>query len=133
MFTYQLNYFAMKTISNANVKFPKPFKFAMYLLLVSALCFLNYISLSANDPAHNKVNGLEIRLAEALEPAADPEYELEGWILTFTSKFNEEGKETKNSLETRLTEALKPVADPEPELDDWLLTFSEDLMEESGE
>ena len=123
----------MKTIINSNKRYPKPFKVAMYLVLVSALCFLNYRSVSANDPGYNQVRSLEVRLSEALVPAPDPEHELEDWILNFSDQLIKEKKDTKNSLETRLTEALKPVADPEPEIDEWLLTLSEDLMKESGE
>jgi hypothetical protein len=123
----------MKTISNPNGKFPKPFKFAMYLVLVSALSFLNYMTLSANDPGYSQMRSLEIRLAEALVPASDPETELEDWILTFSNRVLDEEKETKNNLESRLTEALVPVADPEPEIENWMLYSSDDLMGESGE
>ena len=102
----------MKTISNSNGKFPKPFKFAMYLAMVTAIGFLNHLSLSANDPGYNQERSLEVRLSEALVPADDPEIELEDWILTFSDQSMKKNKETKISLETRLAEALKPVADP---------------------
>ena len=118
----------MKTINNTNKRFPKPFKLMMYLVLVSALSILNYMSLSANDPGYNQVKSLEIRLAEALEPVADPEHELEDWLLTFSQNIENENKEIKNSLETRLAEALIPVADPEPEIEEWLLTLSDFLL-----
>ncbi len=121
----------MKTINNTNKRFPRPFKFAMYLVLVSALCFLNYMTLSANDPGYTQVKSLEIRLAEALVPLADPEHELEDWILTFSQNIDAENNETKINLETRLTEALKPVADPEPEIGEWLLTLSDELLDET--
>jgi hypothetical protein len=121
----------MKTIDNSNKRFPRPFKFAMYLVLVSAFCFLNYMTLSANDPGYNQVKSLEIRLAEALEPLADPELELEDWILTFFQNLDAENKETKINLETRLAEALKPIADPEPEIGEWLLTLSDELLDET--
>lgn len=123
----------MKTISNSNGKFPKPFKFAMYLAMVMVIGFLNFMSLSANDPGYNQVRSLEVRLSEALVPAADPEIELEDWILTFSDQSMKENKETKIRLETRLADALKPAADPEPEIENWMLTFSETFMEESGE
>ncbi len=121
----------MKIINNTNKRFPRPFKFAMYLVLVSALCFLNYMTLSANDPGYTQVKSLEIRLAEALVPLADPEHELEDWILTFSQNIDAENNETKINLETRLTEALKPVADPEPEIGEWLLTLSDELLDET--
>jgi hypothetical protein len=95
----------------------------MYTVLVSAFCFLNYMSISANDPGYSQVKSLEIRLAEALVPEADPEHDLEDWILTFSENIH---------LETRLAEALKPVSDPEPEIENWMLTLSDDLMKESG-
>ena len=101
----------------------------MYLVLVSALSILNYMSLSANDPGYSQVKSLEIRLAEALEPVADPEHELEDWLLTFSQNIENENKEIKNNLETRLAEALIPVADPEPEIEEWLLTLSDFLLE----
>lgn len=123
----------MKTINNSNKRFPRPFKFAMYLVLVSALCFLNYMTLSANDPGYNQVKSLEIRLAEALVPVADPEHELEDWILTFSQNLDVENKETEINLETRLAEALKPVADPEPEIGEWMLTLSDELLDETTE
>jgi hypothetical protein len=123
----------MKTINNSNKRFPRPFKFAMYLVLVSALCFLNYMTLSANDPGYNQVKSLEIRLAEALEPLADPEHELEDWILTFSHDAVSENNETKSNLETRLAEALKPVEDPEPEIGEWLLTLSDELLDGATE
>ena len=74
----------MKTISNSKRRFPKPIKFAMYLVLVSALGFLNWMTINANDPGMEERRSLEIRLAEALIPVPDPEPELEGWLLTLS-------------------------------------------------
>ena len=127
----KLKFLAMKTINNSNGKFPKPFKIAMYLVLVAAFSLLNYMSLSANDPGFSSAKSLEMRLEEALIPAADPEIELEDWILTFSDQYKESKKENKINIETRLKEALKPVADPEPEIEEWMLTLSDDLMKES--
>ncbi len=73
---------------------------------------------------------LENRLAEALIPEADPEPELEAWILKLSDHSEISKSEKESKLEERLAEALKPVADPEPKLESWLLTLSEDLMGE---
>ena len=123
----------MKTNSNSNGKFPKPFKFAMYLAMVTVIGFLNYMSLSANDPGYTQEISLEDRLSEALVPVADPEIELEDWILTFSNQSMKDIEDSKISLETRLADALQPVEDPEPEIEEWMLTFSETYMEEFGE
>jgi hypothetical protein len=119
----------MKTISDTKKRFPKPMKFAMYLVLVSAFCLLNYMTTYANDPGYKQVKSLEIRLAEALVPLADPEQELEDWILTFSNNIAAENDETKTDLESRLAEALKPIADHEPEIGEWLLTLSDEILE----
>lgn len=74
----------MKTISNNNRNFPKPFRFAIYVVAVTIVGFMNWMAISANDPVMESSLKLESRLAEALAPAEDPEYELEDWILTLS-------------------------------------------------
>ena len=123
------NILAMKTISNSKRRFPKPIKFAMYLVLVATLGFLNWITTYAND-SEVEERSLETRLAEALIPETDPEPELEAWILKLSDHSETAKSEKEINLEARLAEALKPVADPEPKLESWLLTLSEDIMGE---
>ena len=77
------NLLAMKTINNSKRRFPKPIKFAMYLVLVATLGFLNWMTTYAND-SEMEERSLETRLAEALIPEADPEPKLEGWLLTLS-------------------------------------------------
>jgi hypothetical protein len=117
----------MKTISNNNRNFPKPFRFAIYVVAVTIVGFMNWMAISANDPVMESSLKLESRLSEALAPLPDPEPELEEWILKFADDFKK-NKQTKNSLETRLAEALEPAEDPEYELEDWILTLSEDIL-----
>ena len=73
----------MKTISNSKRRFPKPIKFAMNLVLVASLGFLNWMTTYAND-SEMEERSLENRLAEALIPEADPEPKLESWLLTLS-------------------------------------------------
>jgi hypothetical protein len=107
----------MKTISNNRRKFPRPFKFAMYLLVVTIVGLANWVMTYANEPERPSALSIESRLVEALVPIPEPEPELEEWIL---------------SLEDRLAEALEPVSDLEPELEEWILNFSEDFLKENS-
>lgn len=120
----------MKTINKNKSNFPRPYKFAIYVITVTIFGFMNWVALSANDPAIASPQSLETRLAEALVPLSDPEPELEEWILSFTDGITSESAESENNLESRLAEALEPVEDPQPELEDWLLNFAEEF--ESG-
>lgn len=121
------NILAMKTISNSKRRFPKPIKFAMYLVLVATFGFLNWMSTYAND-SEMEERSLETRLAEALIPEADPEPELEPWLLKLSDHSETAKSEEEIKLEDRLAEALKPAADPEPKVEGWLLTLSEDIL-----
>ena len=122
----------MKTIDNKNT-LPKPFRFAIYLILVSGLGFMNWMAIYAGDPGTDSAPSLEARLADALQTIPDPEPELEEWILSFSENMENDNKNALTSLEDRLAEAEKPVADPQPELEDWLLNFSEDFLAQSVE
>lgn len=123
----------MKTISNNNSKFPKPFRFTIYLIVVTVIGLMNWMTLSANDPGMVTTKSLESRLAEAIIPIPEPEPELEDWILTLSANIINESDESISSLETRLAEALEPVEDPEPALEDWLLNFADDITPVTGE
>ena len=119
----------MKTINNSKRRFPKPIKFSMYLVLVVTLGFLNWMTTYAND-SEMEERSLETRLAEALIPEADPEPELEAWILKLSDHSETAKSENVTNLEARLAEALKPAADPEPKLEGWLITLSENILGE---
>jgi hypothetical protein len=119
----------MKTISNSKRGYPKPIKYAMYLVLVAALGLLNWITTYAND-SDMEERSLETRLAEALVPAPDPEPALEDWILRLSDYAETDKNKQETNLEDRLKEALKPVPDPEPQLERWLITFSDDVLGE---
>ena len=115
----------MKTINNNKSNFPRPYKFAIYLVAVTIVGFVNWVALSASDLESASSQSMETRLAEALAPVPDPEPELEEWILSFTSDVTSQSADSETNLESRLAEALEPVEDPEPELEDWLLNFAE--------
>jgi hypothetical protein len=69
----------MKTINKNKSSFPRPFRFAIYILLVTIVGFMNWVVIYANDPPMDATPNIEIRLAEALAPLSDPEPELEEW------------------------------------------------------
>ena len=121
----------MKTINKSN--FPKPFRFAIYLIAVTIVGFMNWVALSANDPGMESTQTLEIRLAEALVPVSDPEPALEEWILTLSQNIINDNQEANPSLESRLAKALEPVDEPAPELEDWLLNFSDEILAGTGQ
>jgi hypothetical protein len=123
----------MKTINKNTSRFPKPFKFAIYLFVVTIVGFMNWAITYANDPIMEDTPTIETRLAEALAPLPDPEPELEDWLLALSGNMISVGQEENTSLESRLDEALNPVDDPEPELEDWLLNFSDDIVSETCE
>jgi hypothetical protein len=118
----------MKTINNNNSKFPKPFRFTIYLIVVTVVGFMNWISINANDPSMKTARSLESRLAEALIPVPEQEPELEDWILSLSDNLTTEIDKSKSDLETRLADALEPVEDPEPELEDWIMNLSDDIL-----
>jgi hypothetical protein len=118
----------MKTINKNKSSFPKPFRFAIYLIVVSIVGLMNWAVTYANDSSIEAKPNIEIRLAEALVPLPDPEPELEDWLLALSVTIISDSQEENTSLESRLDEALDPVDDLEPELEDWLLNFSDDIL-----
>jgi hypothetical protein len=122
----------MKTIENKST-LPKPFRFAIYLLVVSVMGLMNWMAIYAGDAGTESVPSLETRLGDALQTIPDPEPELEEWILSFSVNEEIDNREASTSVEDRLAEAEKPADDPQPELEDWLLNFSEDMLSQSGE
>jgi hypothetical protein len=133
VYTSNLTFKDMKTINKNKSTFPKPFRFAIYLIAVTVVGFMNWVALSANDPNMESIQALEIRLAEALVPLSDPEPELEEWIISFSDNIISEEAKSETSLETRLAEALETVEDPQPELEDWLLNFSDEFLSGTGQ
>ena len=133
VYTSNLTFKDMKTINKNKSSFPRPFKFAIYLTAVTIVGFMNWMALSANDPAIESTQAFETRLAEALAPLSDPEPALEDWIMSFSDNFISESIESETNIETRLAEALEPVEDPQPELEDWLLNFSDDIISGTGQ
>ena len=123
----------MKTIHKNKSTFPRPFRFAIYLLVVTIVGFMNWVVTYANDPSGVAPPNIETRLAEALIPLSDPEPELEDWLLALSGTIDSDSQEANTNLESRLDEALEPVDDPEPELEDWLLNFSDDEISAAGE
>jgi hypothetical protein len=106
----------MKTTKRSSGKtLPSPFKVSIYLLIVTAFCFINWTVLRAGDPVNNSVNSLEARLTAALMPEADPEPALEAWMLNFADEYLAENAETEIALE------------------DWMLTFSDEYLVEHSE
>ena len=122
----------MKTINKNKSSFPRPFRFAIYILLVTIVGFMNWVVIYANDPPMDATPNIEIRLAEALAPLSDPEPELEDWLLALSGTIISDSQEANTNLESRLYEALEPVDDLEPELEDWLLNFSDDEISAAG-
>ena len=123
----------MKTINKNKSNFPNPFKFAIYLIAVTIIGFMNWVATNANDPAIEHTQSFETRLAEALVPISDHEPELEDWLLALSDKIISDSEEANTSLESRLDEALEPVDELEPELEDWLLNFSDATLSGAGE
>ena len=105
----------MKTTNETKRDFPKPFRFALYLLTVSAFCFLNWMAIYAGDPVTEYSRNLEIRLAAALIVDIDPEPVLEDWMLSFSDDY------TAANAESEIT------------LEDWMLTFSDDYIADNSE
>jgi hypothetical protein len=133
VYTSNLTFKDMKTINSNKSNFPRPYKFTIYLIAVSIVGIMNWVVLSANDPGIESTRAFETRLAEALAPIADPEPELEDWILSISDKIISGSEEANTSLESRLAKALEPVDEPEPELEDWLLYFSDDALSGIGQ
>jgi hypothetical protein len=134
MFTYQiLNLKNMKTMNHNKSQFPKPFRFTVYLIVVTVVGFMNWMATNANDGGIETTLSLESRLAEALVPLTEKEPELEDWILSLSENIGKEGDESASTLESRLAEALETVADPEPELEDWIMNLSDDILSGDGE
>lgn len=123
----------MKTINNSKSSFPRPFRLAIYLLVVIIIGFMNSMVSYASDPTGAATPCIEMRLAEALVPISDPEPELEDWIMSISANIIGESFESQNNIETRFAEALEPIDDPQPELEDWLLNFSDDIISGIGE
>ena len=128
VYTSNLTFKEIKTINKNKSSFPRPFRFAIYLIVVTIVGFMNWITISANDPRTEAPPNIETRLAEALVPISDPEPALEDWIMSFSANIINESFESENNIETRLAEALEPIDDPQPELEDWLLNFSVEII-----
>lgn len=122
----------MKTINKNKSTFPKPFRFAIYLITVIIAGFMNWVVTYANETEREEITSIEIRLREALTPVSDPEPELENWILALSQNIISDNQEANPSLESRLAKALEPVDDPAPELEDWLLNFSDEIVTGTG-
>ena len=105
----------MKTQKNTNPTLPSPVKFSIYLIVVAAVCFLNWNALKASDSDNGEVNTFEARLEAALVPVNEPAIELEDWML------NGEAYQFAES------------AEPQIALEDWMLTFNENLIADSEE
>jgi hypothetical protein len=119
----------MKTQKNSNPNLPSPVKFSVYLLVVAAVCFLNWSALKASDNEKADANTLETRLEAALVPVAEAEIELEDWMLNIA---DEVAIETEIELEDWMLEVperklvlrnyhLAEVADPAPVIEDWMV------------
>ena len=123
----------MKTINKNKSSFPRPFKFVIYIIVVTIVGFMNWVAISANDPEREATPNLETRLNEALVPISDPEPALEDWIMSFSANIINESFESETNIETRLAEALEPIDDPQPALEDWLLNFSDEMISGTGQ
>jgi len=84
VYTSNLTFKEMKTINKNKSNFPRPFRFATYLIVVTIVGFMNWNAISASDPGKETTPTIETRLAEALIPLPDPEPELEDWLLNFS-------------------------------------------------
>jgi hypothetical protein len=119
----------MKTTSRTSRILPSPIRFSIYIIAVAAFCFVNWTALKAADPADDEAPSLEARLAEALVPVADPEPELEDWMLIVPENYNTVVAESEIILENwMLTFADEYVAantESEIRLESWMLTVTE--------
>ncbi len=88
----------MKTTKRSNQTLPSPFKFSIYLFAVAVFCFVNWTALRAEEPAENMTWTLEDRLTEALIEEADPEMQLEDWMVDYSEFCHAEDNETEPSL-----------------------------------
>ncbi len=119
----------MKTTSQSNRPFPKPFRFSLYVSAVVVLCFFNWVALQAQAPSES----LEISQAAAVVEEIEAEIEIESWMLTFSDDFMT-ANETEVRLESwMLTFSNDYVADMEPEIEieSWMLTFSDEYLVKS--
>jgi hypothetical protein len=107
----------MKTQKPATRTLPSPIKFSFYLIGVTVFCFLNWTALRAAD--NIRAHGLEQRLAEAIAPVADPEPEIEDWMLTAPAATI---AETEIALEEwMLTPNAGLVTESEIEVEEWMV------------
>ena len=119
----------MKTTSKTKRDFPKPFRFAIYLFAVIVFCFLNWVTTYAGDPETEKAQTLESRLAAVLVLEADPEPELEDWMLSFNDEVLAEFEDEEAVPEAWMLDPAYFVIpdylivekEEEPVLEDWML------------
>ena len=146
----------MKTQKTSNPPLPSPVKFSIYLLVVAAICFLNWNALKASDSDNGEAKTLEARLEAALVPVVEADIELEDWMLNIADEvaveseiileawmLNEEAYQFAESAETQIAledwmlevdgSLFAENTEPEIALEDWMLTFSENLVDDSEE
>lgn len=118
----------MKTTSQINRSFPKPFKFSLYAGAVVVLCFFNWFVLQAQGPSKS----LENRLAAALAEEAEKDIELDSWMLNISEDYLATAESEIKLEPWMLTFSDDYIADREPEIEiePWMLSFSDDYLEE---
>ncbi|HEC43565.1 MAG TPA: hypothetical protein ENI20_12135 [Bacteroides sp.] len=94
----------MKTKRSKSRELPQPIKILFFICGIAAVCLPNWIALKAGKPVTDPAE-LVNSFADIIVIEADPEIELEDWMLSF--------------------DEFHIVADVEPELklEDWMLNF----------
>ena len=119
----------MKTTNETKRDFPKPFRFALYLLTVSAFCFLNWMAIYAGDPVTEYSRNLENRLAAALIVDIDPEPVLEDWMLTFSDDYIADNSEPEIALESWMVDYNEfchaGETEPEQIFEEWMVNTAD--------
>jgi hypothetical protein len=117
----------MKTFSLTNKINQKSRSHRFFILSILIFCLFGWSALHAEGHPMDDESNLQERLSEALEPVAESDYEIEGWLLNFSDIISIEEFQAAYPLDLRLVQALAPVTEEEPALEAWLVEFSESI------
>ena len=113
----------MTTTNQTTKRFPDGFRMILYIAAVATLGFLNCCMLRAGDP--EKDADYTTRLEAALIVDAEPEIELEDWILNFNPgfpvKIEDEDIVLENWMLNLNHDFLVELEDEAIILEDWML------------
>ena len=120
----------MKTTNQTTKRFPNGFRITLYVAAVATLGFLNCYILKAGDPEPE--TNYSISLEAALTVNAEPEIDLEDWMLDFTPDYLVELDDEEVVLEDWMLDFtpdyLVELDDEEIVLEDWMLNFTPDYL-----